>query len=347
MGVLMILTFLSMAVLARSTASLVNVRRTQNFSAALAAADAGLSDALYQIDQGQAATFTGSATVAAGTFDYTATKVDADTWSVFSKGTLQAANHAIKAIVSREIVYPYAIFTDQDLTFNGNGGQNITSYNSNTGATNTHHAGIGSNHAVTINGGGGGDEQDFYTPNGSCSGCPNGSSKKGPRTLDPPEVPDTYQPCPTNGVFSGTVNGGDGLTYLCNQNVTFSGTVTVANPPLEIYVGNGYSVNIADATVNAGTGSKGKDFELQKAGTGTFNVGTGSHAGTVHGIVYAPSTDVTVDGGQSFVDGSLTLNQLRINGNPNFVMSYDDSIMDITTDHWVVSDWREVPSNSG
>src|SRR5439155_24492721 len=170
---------------------------------ALASADAGLADALYQLDQGPTATFNGSATVAGGTFNYTATPVDANTWTVFSKGRLHGADHAIKATISRQVVYPFAIFTDQDLTFNGNGGQNITSYNSNTGQTDTHNAAIGSNHAVTINGGGGGDEQDYFTPNGSCSGCPNGKQKPGPRKLDPPEVPTTFQPCPTNGIFSG------------------------------------------------------------------------------------------------------------------------------------------------
>jgi hypothetical protein len=350
MSVLMILSFLSLALLARSIATIRSVRHTQDFSAALAVADSGLSDALFEIDQGRSATFVKTIAVGAGSATYTATYVDANTWSVRSQGTSTGVKHAIEATVSRQVAFPYAIFTDQDLTFNGNGGQNITSYNSETGATDTHHAVIGSNHAITLNGGGGGDAQDFYTPNGSCSGCANGRQQQGPQPLSEPTPPTSTQACPSGGVFSGAVNGGGGLAYLCDStDVTFSGTVTVLNPPLIVYVTNNHSVSIADASLNTVTASgvgtpKGKDFILYKSGNGAFDVGNGSHAGTVVGVVYAPDTDVTINGGQASFTGSLTLNQLRINGNPNFSMQYDDTIASITVGSWKVTDWREVPS---
>src|SRR5436305_411752 len=84
-------------------------------------------------------------------------------------------------------------------------GGNISSFNSETGAQNTGNAFIGSNHAITINGGGGGDEQDYFTPNGSCSGCPNGHARNGPRPLPEPTAPSPSQACPTSGVFAGNV----------------------------------------------------------------------------------------------------------------------------------------------
>ena len=96
--------------------------------------------------------------------------------------------------------------------------------------------------------------------------------------------------------------------------------------------------------INTGAGSKGKDFILEKAGTGVFDVGQGSHAGSLFGIVYAPSTDITVDGGQMYVDGSLTLNSFRVNGNPNFELRYDDTIQTILATNWEVRNWREIPS---
>ena len=350
MGVLMVLTFLSLALLARSIATIRNVRRTQDFSAALAVADSGLSDALFEIDQARTSTFSKTLAVGAGSTSYTATYVDANTWTVRSQGTNTGVKHTLQATVSRQVAFPYAIFTDQDMTFNGNGGQNITSYNSETGASNTHHAVIGSNHAITLNGGGGGDEQEYFTPNGSCSGCANGQQKQGPRALVALSPPASTQGCPSGGVFSGTVNGSGGLAYLCDGvDVTFNGTVKVLNPPLIIYVTNDHSVSIADASINTVTASgvgtpKGKDFRLYKSGNGAFDVGNGSHAGSVVGVVYAPQSDVTINGGQASFTGSLTLNQLRINGNPNFSMQYDDTISTITVGSWTVTDWREVPS---
>jgi type II secretory pathway pseudopilin PulG len=351
MGVLMILTFLSLALLARTLGSVASVRRTQDFSAALAVADSGLSDALFEIDQGPTATFSKTFTVNNQTVEYTATYVDQNTWSVVSTGTVAGVRHAIRASVTREVAFPFAIFTAQDMTFNGNGGGNITSYNSETGVDDTHHAVIGSNHAITVNGGGGGDEQHYFTPTGSCSGCANGHQMQGPRALPAPVVPATTQACPPGGVFLGIVNGSSGLPYLCDTvDASFVGVVKVLNPPLVVYVTNNRAVSIADASINTVTASglgspKGKDFRLYKAGNGAFDVGNGSHAGALLGVVYAPDSDITVNGGKLFIDGSLTVNQLKVNGNPNFTMRYDDTIATITTGSWSVGDWREVPSS--
>ena len=101
MGVLMVLTFLSLALLARTIATIGSVRRTQDFSASLALADSGLSDALFEIDQGRGATFTKTLTVGAGSTTYTATYVDANTWTVRSQGTNSGVLHALEATVSR------------------------------------------------------------------------------------------------------------------------------------------------------------------------------------------------------------------------------------------------------
>lgn len=351
-SVMMILFLLSVAVLSRTLGTLNSVSRTADFSAALASADAGLADALFQIDQVRGASFSGTGSMGQGAYEYVATKVNDNTWSVKVKGTIDEVPHAIQATVQRDSEFPYALFTEQALTFNGNGTLNITSYNAITGQNNTGNAIVGSNGAITINGGGGGDGQHYYTPNGSCSGCPNPTQKQGPRNNEEPTAPSTYQSCPATGVFGTTVqgmlviDGGGGLAYKCERNISFAtgGNITILNPPLKIWVGANYAVSIADAAINTGAGSKGKDFILEKAGTGVFDVGQGSHAGSLFGIVYAPSTDITVDGGQMYVDGSLTLNSFRVNGNPNFELRYDDTIQTILATNWEVRNWREIPS---
>jgi Tfp pilus assembly protein PilX len=349
MGVLLVMTLLSMAVLTRTLVALTSVRHTQDYTTALGGADSGLADALYQIDQGQSSTFSvPNGKTGAETWSYTATNVNQNRWTVIAEGTVNTVKHAIQATVSRTVAYPYAIFSQQDLTFNGNGGANIQSYNSDTGQSNTHHAAVGSDHAITISGGGGGDQQNFYTPNGSCSGCANGVQLNGPRTVSDPAQPTTTQPCPANGTFGpGALNGSGGLAFDCNQNVTFTGTISITNGPFVVYVGANYSVTMTGAVINMGSGAgttAAANFQLLKTGTGAFNVGTGTSAAQVTGVIYAPSSNLTVDGGHMYMNGSLTVNQLTIAGNPNFTIYYDDALQTITSSGWTVSGWHEIPS---
>lgn len=343
MGVMMIVGMLSMALMARSVGTLGNVRRTQDFRSGLSVADGGVADAKYRVEQGAATTFIGNGTFGEGQFVYTATKIADDEWQVHSEGLVNGVAHAVEVTLWRAPEFQYALFTEQDITFNGNAPLNIYSYNSLTGDMNTGNAAIGSNHAITINGGGGGDAQHYYTPNGSCSGCSNGYQKNGPKQKDDPVAPTTYQACPATGVFGPVIDGQDGLAFLCNQNISFTaGAVTVINPPAIVYVGPNFEVHINDSQINLA--GAGKDFRILKAGTGEFEVGAGTHAGSLNGVIYAPSTDITVNGGDMNVDGSLTLNSLTINGNPNFELAYDDTILDVKSADWDVKDWREVAS---
>jgi hypothetical protein len=344
--VMMVLVLFSIALVARSTGAVDNVRTSQNISTALSAADEGVAEAIFKIDQEQSADFNGSGTSNGNTYYYKAIKVDNDTWTVRGKGIVNGTPHAVQVTVSRIEEYPYAIFSAQQLRFNGNGGPNVTSWNSSTGQTNTHHAKIGSNHAIVINGGGGGDEQDYYTPDGSCSGCANGVQKQGPLTYPDPIAPTTgIQACPANGSFGNSINGANGTPFVCNHDVTFaSGNVTVTNGPVIIYVTANYAVTLSDVNIN--TNGSGGNFRLLKAGTGNLNIGNGSHAPNINGVIYAPSSSMTVNGGQITISGSLVVNSITINGNPNFTLTYDDALNTITSTGWTQSNWSEIPSTS-
>jgi hypothetical protein len=352
MGVLMVLTLLATAVLARTLSTLTNVRRTQDFSAALASADGGLAEALFKLDQVQGVSFdnlSSPGTLGAGQYTYKATRLDDLTWTIKAKGIVNGVPHAIQATVVREVTYPYAIFTQQKYDVNGNNSSNIYSYNSTTGLQHTGNALVGSNHGIELNGGGtAGDGQHYYTPDGACVGCANGVQKKGPRPVLDPVAPTTYQACPTGGTFSGTINGGAGLTYLCNTNVTFSGTVNVLNGPVIVYVGPSYTIDMTGATINCGTDPECKstpasDFRILKAGTGDITV----RNLMVAGIIYAPSADIPdIPGGKVDVHGSITVNAMRVNGGPNFHVAYDDDLGSVVTQDWKVQDWTEIPSGS-
>src|SRR5439155_12388617 len=102
--VIMVLALISAAVIARTTAGLHSTRKGQDFSAALANADAGVSDALFRVDQlGNAAATTfcvgnnAACTVAsvpgAPGVQYTARRVDDNTYLVLSKGLVNGQPH--------------------------------------------------------------------------------------------------------------------------------------------------------------------------------------------------------------------------------------------------------------
>ena len=55
--------------------------------------------------------------------------------------------------------------------------------------------------------------------------------------------------------------------------------------------------------------------------------------------------DLTFHGGETYY-GSLTLNSIRVDGNPNFTVGYDGAVASILSQNWRVRHWHEVPSNS-
>lgn len=351
-GVMTVLMLMAITVTTRSAATLRSVSNNQRDSSALAVSECGVAEAVFLIDQVQNASFTGTAECGEGEFEYEATRVSANEWHVQARGEVSGNDHAVEVKVKREVEYPYAIFTNQQLRMNGNSGGNIYSFNSITGATNTGNAYVASNHGIILNGGGGGDGQHYYTPNGSCSGCSNGTQMPGPRKIKVPSEPATFQACPTGGVFGTNVagnvqiDGGGGIAYRCLQNISFvSGEIDIVNGPVIIYVGPNYSVTMSNTSINPG--GHGKDFRLLKAGTGALNIGNGSHAPKVVGIIDAPNSTMRVNGGQMHVDGALILNELdAVNGGPNFQVRYDDSVSLIVTQDWKQYDWREIPPNS-
>lgn len=337
--VMLVLMNLSIAILGRSLSSLAHARRAQDHEAALAAADGGLARALFDIDQGHDLTVSGSGSAGSGGYDFTATRIDEQRYEVQVLGQVGESRQGIRATVRRAVKFPYAIFTNQSLTFNGFGGASIYSYDVPGGAP-SGKARIGSNHAIVVNSGsGGGDAQDFFTPSGSCIRCPNGTGLPGPYVFDPVEVPTgTTQPCPETGVFTGTLDGLDGVPYVCDRDVVFSGTATVANPPFLLYLRDDRALDLAGSVVNQGGLSA--HVQVYKEGEGAVSLGSGAGATDFTGVLYAPQAEVTVNGSGRF-SGSVTANSLKVNGNPNFTFAYDTSLGRIVDSNWAVENWRQ------
>ena len=193
MAVIMVLTSLSIAVLARTLNGLNNSRQGQEILAAQAAADAGVADALFQLDNPAGGLDAAaplsiplspappqSGTLGSASFRYRATRQgDDNSYLIVSIGTSGAMNHSVSALATRTPRYPFALFADHGITFNGASASSYRSFPTSgiyaeadgMPDSSSSAAKIGSNHAIVLaSRTGGGDVQMASGPAGSCSG---------------------------------------------------------------------------------------------------------------------------------------------------------------------------------
>jgi hypothetical protein len=388
-AVVMVLGFLSAAVIARTLSGLKSTRQGQDFSAALANADAGLSDALFRMDQlgsAAAATFcvgsnvactVGSIPGSSGT-EYTARRIDDNTYQVLSKGVVNGQPHAIQATVSRSYTYPYVIFAKNAITFNGNTGN----YDNATGAGPVQTldefdnvllhpaADVATNGQVTCHGSdspahahryykGGGTNcsngflvQGTYNPLDPVSSCP-----AAPNIPPTPCVPSGVLPCPAvGGTLPSTLLPG---AYLCTQThaagdtLSFPSTFTVGagtgnGGVIELFVmsTDGTNLNVSFANDDVNLNGDPTKLRIYLAGAGSILEGNGAHAGSFTGIIYAPSADATGNACKADWRGSIVVRTFTCNGGPHLQVHYDARIQTIVSSSWSVSDYTEIPSAS-
>ncbi|HEX4979393.1 MAG TPA: hypothetical protein VFV35_04940 [Acidimicrobiales bacterium] len=284
--VMTILATLTVALQARTLSNLRYMRHAQDFDAALAAADAGLAKAVYRIENGLRVDRTESGYVnesnaSKGTYKFHADNhlgvANPTEFIVSVKGTVGKASHAIRAKVTRDALFPYALFGYQNLRLDGSTDAGRLMQFS-VGGTAGLPVRVGSNGMLTCNG---------PVPNnvqlrsaGGFSGCPSTQWKaldtKQPRlALEPPPSP--AQACPWDGKSFGSnnlistlfnasmllggkeilglglitallntliatpvrvIDGQNGVPYVCRQDVDLEGIIEVINPPVIIYVLN-------------------------------------------------------------------------------------------------------------
>lgn len=361
--VMMILSTLSIAILARTLSVLGSVRAGQDFDAALAAADAGLSDALFKIDQSAPQDWTATGTVGAGQFTYSADKVSETEYVVRSRGAVGRSNHAIAARITRTARFPYALFSQQNLTLDGRvgGRSNFYSFDVVNG-TSTEPVTVGSNGTTVCQGGAfpAGMRTRAFTGN---KDCPNFAPLTRTEPVTEVVAPTgATQACPADGVFTGTVDGGGGIPYVCRRDVSFVGTVTVTNPPLIVYVlpdvdasGNliigadgkpiYHSLDMRGAVINSNGYSK--NVQIYKAGDAPIHLDAGNTSDTLtfSGILYAPQSTINFNGGKWWT-GSVVTNEVRVNGTPNLKIGYDLDLRSYYGKDWKVNRYSEIPSSS-
>ena len=360
MVVMMILATLSLALQARTLASLRFIRHGQDFDAALATADAGLAQAVYYIENGQTASWESAGTHGAGSFRYYAENPTASTnpteFIVSSKGRVGSAKHAIQAKVTRDALFPYALFGYQNLRVDGATSGNAT-FNFYVVGSPGANVAVGSNGLVTCNGTTASNV--VFRSVGGFGGCPSTQWKQldtpQPRIdLEPPPATTRVPTCPFLGIFTGTIDGGGGQPFICRQDVTFTGTVNVTNGPVKVYVLNDLdatgkvtsscnSLDMSSAIINAG--GLARNMQIYKSGSCPLNIGDGNTDSqiTFSGVLYAPDSALVVNGGK-WLTGALMVSQVKVNGAPNLKIGYDSDLQTYYGPKWKVSRYGEVAS---
>jgi type II secretory pathway pseudopilin PulG len=369
-SVIMILTLLSLAVLARSITAIASVRQNQDFSASLAQADAALSDALFRIDQFGSSNTTSfcvgndpkcnpTSLPAAPSGAYKAVRVDGNDYTVTALGTVNNRLHAIQATVLRTSLFPFALFGNGNVTFNGNGSGTIQATLPNGTPDPNRLADVGSNNTITCNGGGSeGDQQVSYIH--STSGCPTPIAAAGtylpkdpvaaascpsPNTNVPPIpcVPPSAFPCPSGNTFSGVLAG----TFSCTGTVTFSSSATISvNGSFQLYIiPSSGTADLAFAGTDINTGGDPTKFQVYLAGAGTVDMGNGAHAATITGTIWAPNANMTTNGCKMALTGALVIGTFTCNGGPNLSINFDSRIQALVGKNWTVTNYTEIPSS--
>ena len=382
--IMMVLSTLSLAVLGRTLSVMMVMRHGQDYDAALAEADAGLSDALFKIDQAAPATWESVALRPSGErrFKYWAQKNSDTEYIVSSVGYSGDSTHGMQARITRTAKFPYALFAQGPLHLDGAATAGPVKIAlgvfSGTGQVR-----VGSNATVVCNGVmPPGVVIDWYQSQSECAVAQiNKLAMERDMSISlppkPPGPPDpNWENCPVGGVFGATeiqigteiilgvptpimastsitnplIISGNAGPYVCRRNVTFLGTM-VPNPaekPVEIYVAprtnadgskTYFSLDMSTAVVNPL--QPARMFQVYKVGDRPILHNAVTDL-TYRGVLFAPETNLTINGGNLHWAGSINVGQLTVNGTPNLKILYDLDLETYLGPDWRISRYREV-----
>jgi hypothetical protein len=331
--VMMILSTLSLGVLARSLSVMSFVRHGQDFDAALAQADAGLADAVKALETAaaNAPAVMNDEEVVNGElrWRYRATRINDLEYEVRVLGQIGDSRQGVRAKVTRGAKYPYALFADQSLDLSSGGLDLGLSSWLTLGSPDTHAVHIGTNGDLLVEpGADAGDFQHIFPPDGQCTGCDPDTlvvhdEEEGTYQLPPvvkPPAGTPTQACPLLGTFTGLVNGMNGRPFVCERNVVMAGVVSVINPPFVVYVlpnpstGADSSLDLRTAIINAG--QRADHVEIKKAGSAPLLLDLAFTPAqlTFSGVLYAPQSTLHLQGSKWW-SGSVTVDRVMVSKN--------------------------------
>jgi len=345
LAVVLVLTGLSLAVLARALGALSASRRNQDGAAALAVAQAGLADAVYNISN--SGPLADPQPDARG-FNWVAHAIDNNTYTVNSAGTVNSVTRTVTEKVFR---WPFALFTQHGLTISDSLAPDaIKIRDGDTGG-----AFVGSNSGISL-GSGPGTGQVFFSPDGSCAGCSNPIGQPGPYGPDGPyggpqlpSVPAGASPCPADwgsppaidGDVTPVLNPG---TYVCDVSGGFTLTGHLQSPaaPVVIYLTGQGTLNLGGLAMTATTADNPTNLVIHMVDRGQIDQGPGFQ---FTGILDAPRAGLHADPCAVSVLGALSLDRFTCaNVSSPFSLGYDSRSAAVLGEPWQVSGFQEIPT---
>lgn len=328
--VMMILLMLGAAILLRSQRALVAAADASDAAAAEAGAEQGVAEAIALLDSGARGDFTGSGSLVDGTYSFTATELTSTTYLIAAEGRVGESARAVEATVGGEAVEEYTLLIDTVGRFNTNrwpiGG--LTATNGPLNARNSTSPG---------------DQVDLFGPRARCTGCAATTTFPDVRDIPPPVVPAVGRRCPSNGVFSGVIDGRDGVPFVCSRAnvftswVTFRNNITITNPPLVVYIRIGRDVRFTSARVNVG--GDPSDFQLFAEGNNDY-WWMDAWNSEISGLLYGPGRDSWM--GNVELTGSLAAGEYEVRPGRNMRITPAPTGSGGGVTGWAVTSWERV-----
>jgi hypothetical protein len=335
MAVILVLSGLCLAILARTVSALGAARVAQDAASAIAAADGGIADAVYVLDHTTAGGPTYTGTVGSAT--WTATVTSPSAAIVTSTGRSGTIVRAVQTTLTRGPRWPWLIATTGSLVLDA-------------------HVALPSNGVLAAGGalvlrtgvtGGGGE--DLLGPGASCSGCTAPPMSSGPTelpattTLADPSGPPLGASTPPGGCTG--ITSLVGGPFVCNGNVSFApGSATVTGP-VELWVtstGGPATVSFAGSSVNA-SGSA-NNFIIHVVGAGVVEPGDGNGHGSFTGIIDAPRSTLRSGDCQFALTGAADLGSFNcLSTDPTGpALTYDPDVADIPSTTWQAGPYQDL-----
>ncbi len=331
MLVLMLVTLLGVAVVARGQNSIEGAALDSDAAAAQAGAEQGLAEAVARIDAGEGGRFSGTGRLPSGEFRYEVSAVDAQRFSVYTEAEVDGVTRAIDADVGGRELYPYTLFIDDGALFEGNLGR-VSGR-------------VGSNGPLLISGAVPGDSQYLFGRSATCDACVDPTVVDSERDVPVPQPPTgRVQACPDDGIFIGIVDGRGGMPIVCDPAeitaavVTFTDSVVVVDGPVIIHVLDGLDVDVLDASINAA--GRSSDFQLFLGGDRGRNSLVMARS-RIDGIIYGPGRVSSAD--QVRVIGSVTIGELFVGRGSSMSIEPSAELQGYQVSGWHVASWTPVP----
>jgi hypothetical protein len=371
LAVILVLSGLSLAILARTVSALASARLGQDSAAAESAADTGVTDALYVLDH---STVTGAPMNGGGpSLSYAWTASFAGTpascaipapqsavcqvGSLESTGTVNGHSRTVHVDVQRTAQWPWVLAASGSLVLDG------TDTVASTGGASPVALAAGGQ-MVLRDGATGGSEQDLLGPGASCTGNGTAAKPASPCNVTATilsadtQLPDPVLPASPPPTVLSSCTGITSLTgsmtsppvpYLCQGPVSFGpGLVSIGPGQVDLYVeGSGGvppSVSFAGATIVTTSGSA-SSFIVHVLGRGVIEPGDGVTA-SFTGVLDAPQATLRSNPCQFSLTGAADLGSVDCvaGAGPGPALRYDSSLATVYSPTWHITSYGDATS---